>query len=165
MGTVAKIKNVGKLTKNKPLTITDKVEYTNLTPFKTYTIKGKAMDRGTGKPFVSNGKEVTAEKTFTPMKKDGYENVEFSFNGKDIEGKSVVIFENMYYEETKIMTHEDMNNKKQTVAVGTLTVNYPYGGHGVNTGDKENILIFSILGLAACGLAAFIIYKKNKYEK
>ena len=165
MGTVAKIKNVGKLTKNKPLTITDKVEYTNLTPFKTYTIKGKAMDRGTGKPFVSNGKEVTAEKTFTPMKKDGYENVEFSFNGKDIEGKSVVIFENMYYEETKIMTHEDINNKKQTVAVGTLTVNYPYGGHGVNTGDKENILIFSILGLAACGLAAFIIYKKNKYEK
>ena len=165
MGTVAKIKNVGKLTKNKPLTITDKVEYTNLTPFKTYTIKGKAMDRGTGKPFVSNEKEVTAEKTFTPMKKDGYENVEFSFNGKDIEGKSVVIFENMYYEETKIMTHEDINNKKQTVAVGTLTVNYPYGGHGVNTGDKENILIFSILGLAACGLAAFIIYKKNKYEK
>ena len=165
MGTVAKIKNVGKLTKNKPLTITDKVEYTNLTPFKTYTIKGKLMDKETGKPFVSNGKEVTAEKTFTPMKKDGYENVEFSFNGKDIEGKSVVIFENMYYEETKIMTHEDINDKGQTVAVGKLTVNYPYGGHGVNTGDKENILIFSILGLVACGLAAFIIYKKNKYEK
>ncbi|MBE7124134.1 VaFE repeat-containing surface-anchored protein, partial [Bacillus cereus] len=49
---------------SKTVTIQDKVEYKDLIVGKEYTMKGKLMDKSTGKPLLVNEKEVTAEKKF-----------------------------------------------------------------------------------------------------
>jgi hypothetical protein len=41
------------------------VTYTGLTPGKEYKLTGTLMDKETGKPVQQDGKDVTAETTFT----------------------------------------------------------------------------------------------------
>ena len=48
------------------ITIEDTVSYKHLIPGKAYTIRGILMDKATGKAFLVDGKELTAEVTFTP---------------------------------------------------------------------------------------------------
>lgn len=47
-------------------TIIDKVEYKNLYAGKEYKVSGVLMNKATGKPILVDGKEITAEKVFTP---------------------------------------------------------------------------------------------------
>ena len=55
--------NVG--SHGKKVKLVDKVAYKQLSEGETYTVKGKLMDKATGQPLLVNGREVTAEKTFT----------------------------------------------------------------------------------------------------
>ena len=99
----------------KKTTIVDKVEYIGLMPGKEYTIKGVLMDRETGKALQIEKKEVTAEKTFTAAASKGGIELEFTFDSTALRGKSVVVFESLYYEGREIATHTDIEDKNQTV--------------------------------------------------
>ncbi|MCR4608098.1 MAG: VaFE repeat-containing surface-anchored protein, partial [Eubacterium sp.] len=105
--------HVGKV--SKETTIIDKVEYTNLIEGKEYTVKGVLMVKGTGKALTVNGKEVTAETTFTAEKPDGYVELTFTFDSSALEGETVVVFEDIYREGYHVAAHTDITDEDQSV--------------------------------------------------
>ena len=165
--TKADVKQIGKL-KDGNITIVDKVFYKNLTIGKVYTVKGKLMDKATGQPLLVNGREVTAEKTFTSARNTGSIEVEFTLPAKVLQGKTTVVFEDMYNDGVKIATHSDITDINQTIAIGRLDVNFPYGGHGlgsVKTGDPLALgLTLIILGISSMLLVVVIRAKKRANE-
>ena len=168
MGTTAWISSAGK--RIKPVTIVDRVEYTNLQPGLEYTVKGILMDQKTGEPFLTKeGKEVTAETTFTPEEKDGFVELTYTLKGEDIAGKTVVVFEDIYHEDNLIMTHSDIKDKGQTVGVGRLTVWYDEDSEGFGgapkTGDSNQLYAFAALLLASAAALSVITAKKLKERK
>ena len=96
--------------------IIDKVKYEGLTVGEKYTLKGTLMDKATGKALLVDGKEVTAETTFTPEKADGSVEVTFTFDASSLKGKEVVVFERLYIGENEIAAHTDIEDKNQTVS-------------------------------------------------
>ena len=165
--TKADVKQIGKL-KDGNITIVDKVFYKNLTIGKVYTVKGKLMDKATGQPLLVNGREVTAEKRFTATRNTGSIEVEFTLPAKVLQGKTTVVFEDMYNDGVKIATHSDITDINQTIAIGRLDVNFPYGGHGlgsVKTGDPLALgLTLMILGISSMLLVVVIRAKKRANE-
>ena len=165
--TKADVKQIGKL-KDGNITIVDKVFYKNLTIGKVYTVKGKLMDKATGQPLLVNGREVTAEKTFTATRNTGSIEVEFTLPAKVLQGKTTVVFEDMYNDGVKIATHSDITDINQTIAIGRLDVNFPYGGYGlgsVKTGDPLALgLTLMILGISSMLLVVVIRAKKRANE-
>ncbi|MEK4504132.1 VaFE repeat-containing surface-anchored protein [Bacillus sp. FSL R12-0069] len=97
------------------VTIQDKVEYKDLIVGKEYVVKGKLMDKTTNKPLQVDGKEVTSETTFTAKEKDGSVTLDFTFNPSALEGKEVVVFEDVYQNDVLVATHADIHDKGQTV--------------------------------------------------
>ncbi|MCL8496214.1 VaFE repeat-containing surface-anchored protein, partial [Apilactobacillus sp. F1] len=59
--------------------------------------------------------EVSASKRFTPTTSEGSETIEFKVNAKDLQGKTVVVFENLYKNDTEIAIHADIEDEGQTV--------------------------------------------------
>ncbi|MGF2716784.1 VaFE repeat-containing surface-anchored protein, partial [Bacillus cereus] len=100
---------------SKKVTIQDKVEYKDLLVGKEYTVKGKLMDKSTGKPLVVDGKEVKAEATFTPKQPTGSITLDFTFDATGLEEKEVVVFEDLIKEGKVVTTHSDLEDKDQTV--------------------------------------------------
>ena len=96
------------------VTIVDTVSCWNLTEGNTYTIKGKLMDKSTGEPILVNGKEVIAEKTFVASRRDGEVDLEFKFDGTSLNGKSTVVFEDLFRNGKQLATHSDLNDNAQT---------------------------------------------------
>lgn len=164
--TSADLKQTGRIT-GGTTTIIDRVTYTNLAKGKTYTIKGKLMDRKTGQPLVSDGKEIAAEKTFTATDINGTVVMEFTVPVKLIAGKSTVVFEDMYHEDVKIATHSDLTDKNQTVSIGELTVSGNGEGGFPITGDSSKILYaVAALAFAVVALGGIVhMHKLNKRRK
>ena len=163
--TKADVKQIGKL-KDGNITIVDKVFYKNLTIGKVYTVKGKLMDKATGQPLLVNGREVTAEKTFTATRNTGSIDMEFTLPAKSLQGKTTVVYEDMYNDGVKIATHSDITDRNQTVSIGRLDVRYPYDGHGlVKTGDPLALgLALMVFGLSSMLLVVTIRAKKRARE-
>ena len=101
------------------ITITDTVEYSGLTAGQEYKLVGVLMDKETGEPLlVGEGEEhahVTSEATFTPAGPNGTIDVLFTFDATGLEGKTVVVFETLFQGETEIASHEDIEDKGQTI--------------------------------------------------
>lgn len=90
-------------------TIVDTVSYKNLIPGKEYTMKASLVDK--------DGKEtgITAEAKFTPEKESG--TVDVTLKGKNMAGKTFVVYEELWYGKTQLVDHKDTTDKKQTVKV------------------------------------------------
>ena len=101
----------------KNATIVDTVFYTHLLPGREYTVTGTLMDQATNKPILVNGKEVTAETTFTAEKSEGSVDVIFTFDASAIEGTTVVAFETLTYKGIEIAVHAEIEDKDQTVYI------------------------------------------------
>lgn len=97
--------------KDGMITLKDKVSFEGLIPNYEYTIKGVLMDKATGEPVKDNGKEVTAEKTFTPGAEKGWTVMEFKFNAKSLKGHDVVVFETVSHELGKVTEEKDDKDK------------------------------------------------------
>lgn len=164
--TSADLKQTGRMT-GGTTTIIDRVTYTNLAKGKTYTVKGKLMDRKTGLPLISDGKEITAKKTFTATDINGTVVMEFTVPVKLIAGKSTVVFEDMYHEDVKIATHSDLTDKNQTVSIGELTVSGNGEGGFPITGDSSKILYaIAALAFAVVALGGIVhMHNLNKRRK
>ncbi|MEE0929740.1 MAG: VaFE repeat-containing surface-anchored protein, partial [Acutalibacteraceae bacterium] len=182
IGTTAKDKstNTHNAKVSKTTTIIDTVTYENLVVGKEYTVKGALMVKETGKALVVNGKEITAEKTFTATSENGSVDIEFTFDSTALEGKSVVAFETIYFNDLEIATHSDLNDKYQTVtfdkpeeptqpATTTSTVpgdnissNVP--GDSVSTGDITSYYALLSLVVVIISLIVIVIFRKKLKE-
>ena len=102
---------------NKTATIVDTVSYTNLLPGREYTVSGTLMDKETGKAVLADGKEITANTTFTPEKSEGSVDVVFTFDAGIVAPKTVVAFETLTYKKIQIAVHAEIEDKDQTVYI------------------------------------------------
>lgn len=134
------------------LTIEDTVYYTHLIPGREYTVKGILMDKSTGAALLVNGKEITAEITFTPEKAEGEVIVRYTFDGKGINRKTdIVVFEALYCDGEELAVHADIEDAEQTV---TLTVPPAPYIPAPKTGDNSKLGFW--IGLAAVALGGVI---------
>lgn len=102
-------------TASEKAVINDVVTYTNLIRGREYTVKGKLMDKETNAPLLIDGKEVTAEKTFTAKERNSEITLTYEFDATSLKGKSTVVFEDMYEEGKLVATHADISDEGQTV--------------------------------------------------
>ena len=160
--TTAAIDGKKEFTVNGDVTIDDVVSYKHLVPGKEYTVKGILMDKATGKPFLVDGKEITAEVTFTAEKANSEVTVSFTFDGSIItKDTDVVVFESLYYDGVEIAVHADIDDKDQTV-----TIHPQPEPEKPQTGDNSNLGFFIGLGSVALGgLVAFLIIKFRKKDE
>ena len=137
--------------------INDEVAYSGLTPGKKYTVSGTLHKRSVGEDGKMvddgvlkdvNGKEVTASAEVTPDKPDGKVNVQFIFdiNADELNGKTVVAFEDLRHEGTVVATHADINDEGQSVhklKIGTTLTGADKSGKTV-AADSEIELIDTV---------------------
>ncbi len=139
------------------ITLTDTLSYSNLQTGYTYVAKGWIVDKN-GTPIKVDGKEVTAEKEFTPESPNGTVDVVFpTFSGKGM-GGSYVVFEEVYIKletgDKIIGEHKDSSDSNQTFRITPPK----------KTGDDTPItIIIAVMALAAFGIA-FIVMRKARKE-
>lgn len=142
----------------KGVTLIDEVSYSNLTAGKEYTVTGKLMDKSTGKALLnSDGKEITSNATFTAKDSNGRLKVKFHFDASDLGGKTLVVFEDLYCNDTKLASHADLNDAAQSVFVEIVPA----------TGDNSNIAVYAIVCAfsAAALIGITICFKRRKSFK
>lgn len=113
-------KETGKKTVNpfNIIQIKDIVKYKDLIIGKEYNVKGVLMDKETNKPILDKkGKEVRAEKTFKPKTRNGEVELIFTLNADILRGKTTVVFEDLYKDGKLLVSHNDINDKDQTVKI------------------------------------------------
>ena len=134
------------------ITVADTVYYSHFIPGREYTVKGILMDKSTGAALLVNGKEITAEITFTPEKAEGEVIVRYTFDGKGINRKTdIVVFEALYCDGEELAVHADIDDTEQTV---TLTVPPAPYIPAPKTGDSSKLGFW--IGLAAVALGGVI---------
>lgn len=119
--------------------IIDTVSYDHLYVGKKYTIKGKLIDKETGKPLLVNGSEVTTSTTFVTTSPKGTVNLEYVLNASALKGKTVVVFEDLYKEDKKVASHADINDEGQSVhfpKVSTKALDEKTQEHMSSSGNK-----------------------------
>ena len=143
------------------VTIIDTVTYENLIVGKEYTVTGVLMDKSTGKEYKdAGGKPVTATVTFTAEEPDGSVDVEFTFNGSNLAGTSVVVFETIYYNEVEVFTHADISDEGQTVTYPPETPSAP------RTGDTTPVTAaIVVFALAVIGVGSILVLKRRKRNR
>ena len=127
----------------KKATLVDTVAYSNLVVGKEYTMKGKLMDKATGKPFTVDGKEITASKTFKADKKDGSVDLTYTFDSSALQGKDLVVFEDLYHNDINVASHADIKDEGQTVhypGVHTTATDKNTKTHTGAKDEKETIV-------------------------
>ena len=107
----------------KDVTIVDTVSYEGLEVGREYTVKGVFMNKATGKAITVNGKEVTAESTFTAKAQKGTVDVTFKFDGSALEDTLIVVFETLYTEKKEVGVHAEINDDAQTVYLPKIRTN------------------------------------------
>jgi hypothetical protein len=99
--------------------IIDKVYYENLLADHEYEITGFLMDKETGEKYLdADNKEVygtTGTFTIAEGEETGYKEVRFEFNGANLEGKTIVVFEDLHHNGVNIERHYDIEDENQTV--------------------------------------------------
>jgi hypothetical protein len=101
------------------MTIIDTVAFTGCIPGVTYTVSGTLMDKATGEALLdASGNTITAETEFVADDFTDTVEVEFTFDGLNLAGTSIVVFETMYDAEGNIyMEHADLDDEGQTINV------------------------------------------------
>lgn len=106
---------------DKKVTIVDTVSYSNLKEGKKYTVKGTLMDQKTGRPIVdAKGQKITAEATFVAETSSGTVDVTFTFDGSNLQGETIVVFEKLYHGEKLLAVHTDIKDEAQTITFPLL---------------------------------------------
>ena len=117
IGTKATADGKKEITADK-ITITDVVSYKDLTPGKEYKLTGVLMNKATNDKLLIDGKEITAEATFTPKATTGEVEMTFSFDARELTAETeVVVFETLYRNGIEIAVHADIEDEGQTVKI------------------------------------------------
>ncbi len=164
IGTTAKDASDGdkKLAAGSDVELIDTVFYTNLVPGMNYKITGVLIDKETGEELLTaDGNRITSETKFTAETASGSTDVSYFFNTKDLEGKTIVVFEELYLvnedgTELLIAEHKDMKDEGQTVKVDVPVPPTP------KTGDDFTIVPVIILGATAISGFILLFIKRRK---
>ncbi len=98
------------------VSIADTVSYKNLKPGQEYTLRGKLIDKDTGMVAKdASGGDIAAEVKFTPKEKNGKAGVIFTFDGTNLEGKTLVAFETLEKNSKIYAVHADPDSEAQTI--------------------------------------------------
>ena len=117
IGTKATADGKKEITADK-ITITDVVNYKDLTPGKEYKLTGVLMNKATNDKLLIDGKEITAEATFTPKATTGEVEMTFTFDARELTAETeVVAFETLYRDGIEIAVHADIEDEGQTVKI------------------------------------------------
>lgn len=117
IGTKATADGKKEITADK-ITITDVVSYKDLTPGKEYKLTGMLMNKATNDKLLIDGKEITAEATFTPKATTGEVEMTFTFDARELTVETeVVAFETLYRDGIEIAVHADIEDEGQTVKI------------------------------------------------
>lgn len=117
IGTKATADGKKEITADK-ITITDVVSYKDLTPGKEYKLTGVLMNKATNDKLLIDGKEITAEATFTPKAPTGEVEMTFTFDARELTVETeVVAFETLYRDGIEIAVHADIEDEGQTVKI------------------------------------------------
>ena len=117
LGTTATVDGQHTAEPTGEIAIVDVVEYTGLTPGKTYTISGVLMDKATNQPLLVDDAEVTTEVEFTPEAADGTVELTYTLDASALAGTTIVVFETLYSDGVEIAAHADINDEAQTVEI------------------------------------------------
>lgn len=133
-----------KLVTGTEITVVDEVAYEGLVPGTEYELQAALIDSETGEPVVVKDglveKQVTGTATFTPEEADGAQLVELSFDGTDLGGKRLVVYEKLFAADVQLASHEDPSDEGQTVTVveiGTTLVDASDGDHVIASGKVK----------------------------
>ena len=125
--------------------VKDVVNYENLIPGQTYTVKGELMDKETGE-----GTGILAEISFTVEESDGSVVLAFSFDGSAYIGKELVAFERIYNEAGNLIgLHEDLEDPAQTVKI--IEPELP-----PKTGDDSHLAVWAAVAVGALIALIFV---------
>lgn len=117
IGTKATADGKKEITADK-ITITDVVSYKDLTPGKEYKLTGMLMNKATNDKLLIDGKEITAEATFTTKAPTGEVEMTFTFDARELTAETeVVAFETLYRDGIEIAVHADIEDEGQTVKI------------------------------------------------
>lgn len=106
--------NVG--TVSETATIVDSVMFNNLRVGSTYEVNGYLMNKDTGSELLDkNGNRITATKIFTAESTEQTVDMEFTLDSSLLEGTTVTVFEDVYYNGVKAGTHCDITNADQSI--------------------------------------------------
>lgn len=99
-------------------TLTDTLSFENLNVGATYTVSGYLVDKDTAEPLQdTQGKDIRVEKTFTARIASDRVKLVYTFNAKDLNGKSVVAFATLKDKDGNIICSEkDLDEQDQSVS-------------------------------------------------
>ena len=127
---------------DREITLVDTVSYSNLQPGKKYKLTGTLMDKETGEPVKdAQGKEITAETSFKPETSDGTVNVTFAFDGSNLAGKTLVVFESLERNDTVYAVHTDINDQAQTIYFPGIGTTAKEAVSGTKFGKADKITL------------------------
>lgn len=145
IGTKATADSKKEITADK-ITITDVVSYTDLTPGKEYKLTGVLMNKATNDKLLIDGKEITAEATFTPKATTGEVEMTFTFDARELTVETeVVAFETLYRDGIEIAVHADIEDEGQTVKI--LPLHGSISTIKVDAGDSQHRLSGAVFGI------------------
>ena len=158
--------------RNSTVTIVDHVSYSDLEVGRKYYAKA-TLKLTDGTKVTNKGNEVVSLQQFEPEQPSGVVDVTIKFKSSGLEsGDTVVVIENIYdmstdeeiasgiqNEDVRVLSHEDLNNKDQSLAVTDL----PISGELLNSESVWGFVIFFI-SLGA-GVAAISVEVKRKRIK
>lgn len=100
------------------VTIVDEVFFDGLCPGSKYTLKGMLVDRSTGQYIRDkDNKPIEVVTDFWPETEKGSFKMEFEVDTTKLVGKKIVVFETLFFNEIKLVVHEDITDADQTVEV------------------------------------------------
>lgn len=163
---------------DEEVTIKDEIAYKNLVPGLTFRAKGVLMDKETREQLLIDGQPVTSEVEFTPEESSGTVEVSFTFNGSNLAGKTLVVFEKLYLisgdSEIPVASHEDLGSTEQSVLLSENPPEVPEEdtpdvSAPVKTGDETNLMLYLIIGgvaiLVLAGTGGYLLYKRRHNNK
>ncbi|MCQ2512875.1 MAG: VaFE repeat-containing surface-anchored protein [Lachnospiraceae bacterium] len=146
----------------KEIHLTDTVSYTNLAPGEKYILTGWLMNKNTGECLRDEkGEEVLSiTKEFIPEESDGTEKMEFTFNGKSLDGAELVAFEVLSWNDMVIVGHTDLEDVSQTVSISTEPPT-----RQPETGDTNNwVILLAVLITSMTCMAGAILFIIKKHS-
>ena len=147
--------------------LTDTMQYENFVKGSVYYAKGEVVNYKTGKVIKRS------EGNFIADEKNGEASLDFTINGKGLEGARLVCFEEIYTVDEEgnpdklIAIHKDINDENQSVRIyniGKITISDKdkFKNWRVMTGDRLETTYYLIAILLA---GSFLVYIKKKGKK
>lgn len=124
--------------------ITDSVSLSNLSVGTEYTLVGTVIDRDTGLALKdADQRMVSAELTFTAASQTETRKLDFRLNAEELEGRTLVVFEELYDGDTPVASHQDPNDTNQMIYIPqlkTMAQDARTGTSVANASEKVTII-------------------------